>query len=162
HGDGPPANELVALPADGEGEPVVLARGRDFYSFPRLSPDGTRLAFTCWDQPDMPWDATELWVAPLDRPGEAEGGAAGGGEARGVAGGVGESMWAPEGRGGGRLHWVSERTGWWSLYREGELLAADEGAEVGYPQWLFGGSTYAFLADGTIAAIRTERGEERL
>ena len=47
----------------------VLASGRDFYSFPRLSPDGSRLAWTCWDHPNMPWDGTELWVAPLARPG---------------------------------------------------------------------------------------------
>jgi dipeptidyl aminopeptidase/acylaminoacyl peptidase len=38
----------------------------------------------------------------------------------------------------------------------------DEEAELGHPQWLFGGSTYAFLDDGSIAFVRCERGEERL
>jgi dipeptidyl aminopeptidase/acylaminoacyl peptidase len=152
HTDGPPANEIVVLPADGVGDPVVLASGRDFYSFPRISPDGTTLAYTCWDHPNMPWDGSELWVAPLDPPEAGER----------VAGGPGESIWQPEWDPDGRLHWVSDRTGWWQLYREGEQLTAEDGAEVGYPQWLFGGSTYAFLADGTIAAIRTRDGEESL
>ena len=67
HGAGEPVNELVALPADGGGEPRVLASGRDFYAFPRVSPDGARLAWTCWDHPNMPWDGTELWSAPSPR-----------------------------------------------------------------------------------------------
>ena len=95
HGeDGEPANELVALPADGEGEPRVLASGRDFYSFPRLSPDGTTLAWTCWDHPNMPWDGTELWVAPLAAPDEARL-VAGGAERVDLAAGVEPGRRAP-------------------------------------------------------------------
>ncbi|HWC09041.1 MAG TPA: hypothetical protein VG458_08315, partial [Solirubrobacterales bacterium] len=58
HGEGEPRNEIVALPLDGSAEPTVLAAGRDFYSFPRPSPDGAELAFTCWEHPNMPWDGT--------------------------------------------------------------------------------------------------------
>jgi dipeptidyl aminopeptidase/acylaminoacyl peptidase len=152
-GDGV-VNELVAVPADGAGEPAVLASGRDFYSFPRLTPDGERLAWTCWDHPNMPWDGTELWVASVD-----------GSDARLVAGGPQESIFQPEWSPTGELHFVSDRTGWWNLYRERdgdvEALTAEE-AELGYPQWLFGGSTYAFLPDGAIACVRCDRGEERL
>src|SRR5215208_6692043 len=146
-------NELVAVPADGAAEPPVLATGRDFYSFPRLSPDGDRLVWTCWDHPNMPWDGTELWLAAFsgDRLEEP----------RQVAGGPGESIFQPEWSPAGELHFVSDRSGWWNLYREGEALTAEE-AELGYPQWLFGGSTYAFLADGSIACVRCDRGEERL
>ncbi|HEV2728000.1 MAG TPA: hypothetical protein VGV34_06875, partial [Solirubrobacterales bacterium] len=41
-GEGEPVNEIVSLSLDGAGavEPEVLAGGRDFYSFPRISPDG--------------------------------------------------------------------------------------------------------------------------
>ena len=143
HGEGEPRNDLVALPADGSGEPRVLASGRDFYAFPRLSPDGTTLAWTCWDHPNMPWDGTELWVAPLDAPDEA----------RLVAGGPAESIWQPEWSPDGALHYVSDRSGWWNLYREDEQLTAEK-AELGYPQWGFGGSTYAFLDGGDIACLR--------
>jgi dipeptidyl aminopeptidase/acylaminoacyl peptidase len=150
-------NELVAVPADGSSEPAALATGRDFYSFPRVSRDGEWLAWTCWNHPNMPWDGTELWVAAL-RGGEL-------GEPRRVAGGPTESIFQPEWSSDGDLHFVSDRTGWWNLYRERdggvEALTAEE-AELGYPQWLFGGSTYAFLPEGAIACVRCDRGEERL
>jgi dipeptidyl aminopeptidase/acylaminoacyl peptidase len=144
HGDGEPVNELVRLPAAG-GTPEVLATGRDFYSSPRPSPDGTSLCWLCWDHPNMPWDGCELWV-----------------DEERVAGGADESIWQPDWSPTGRLHWVSDRGGWWNLFREGERLT-DERAELGYPQWLFGGATYAFLDDGaTIACVRNDRAQERL
>jgi dipeptidyl aminopeptidase/acylaminoacyl peptidase len=144
------ANELVVLPAGG-GDPEVIASGRDFYSCPRPSPDGERLCFTCWDHPNMPWDGTELWEAPLASPADA----------RRVAGGPEESIWQPDFGPDGELWWVSDATGWWQLYRDGERLTNVE-AELGFPQWQLGASTWARLDDGTIAVVRTLRGEERL
>jgi dipeptidyl aminopeptidase/acylaminoacyl peptidase len=155
HGDGEPENQIVALALDGSGEPAVLASGRDFYSFPRVSPDGRQLAWTCWDHPDMPWDGTELWVAPLGDTADA----------RLVAGGPEESIFQPEWDDQGRLHFVSDRDGWWNLYRDEDGKIArltSEEAELGYPQWLFGGSTYAFLEDDSIAFVRCAGGEEKL
>ena len=155
HGSGEAENQIVALALDGSGEPAVLACGRDFYSFPRVSPDGCWLAWTCWDHPNMPWDGTELWVAPLDDMADA----------RLVAGGAEEAIFQPEWNAAGQLHFVSDRDGWWNLYRDEGGKASQltrERAELGHPQWLFGGSTYAFLDDGAIALIRCERGEERL
>jgi dipeptidyl aminopeptidase/acylaminoacyl peptidase len=144
HGDGEPVNELVRIPADGSGPPEPIASGRDFYAAPRPSPDGGALCWLCWDHPNMPWDGCELWV--------------GGGR---VAGGPDESIWQPEWSPAGELHWVSDRSGWWNLYSEGGQLT-DEQAELGMPQWQFGGATYAFLDDGTIACVRTERAVARL
>ena len=155
HGEGEAVNEIVALPLDGSAAPVVLAGGRDFYSFPRPSPDGAWLAWVCWDHPNMPWDGCELWLAPLDDPADA----------RLVAGGPAESIFQPEWDREGRLHFVSDRDGWWNLYRlEGEKVRqlTAEQADLGHPQWLFGGATYAFLEDGSIACVRTDRAEERL
>ena len=101
-------NEVVAVQVD-SGEQTVLASGHDFYSFPRLSPDGTRLAYTAWDHPNMPWDEAELWVAALSPDGASSG-------AVQVAGGSGESIFQPEWSPDGKLHFVSDRTGWWNLY----------------------------------------------
>lgn len=164
HGEGEAVNEIVSLPLDGKTEPEVLASGRDFYSFPRISPDGNWLAWTCWDHPDMPWDGTELWVAPLGDTGQE----------RLVAGGEEESVFQPEWGPDGRLHFASDRDGWWNLYRArepGAELSGEEGtlvqlteerADFAHPQWLFGGATFAFLASGAIACVRCERGEEGL
>jgi dipeptidyl aminopeptidase/acylaminoacyl peptidase len=144
HGDGEPVNDLVRIPADGSGPPEPIASGRDFYATPRPSPDGRALCWLCWDHPNMPWDGCELWVA-----------------GRRVAGGPDESIWQPEWSPSGELHWVSDRTGWWNLYSEAGRLT-DERAELGVPQWQFGGATYAFLEDGTIACVRIERAVARL
>ena len=158
------ANHLVILPTDGSAEPRILAEGHDFYAFPRLSPDGGRLAWTCWDHPRMPWDGTELWVADLTAAGELA-------NARRVAGGPDVSVFQPSFSPAGTLHFVSDRTGWWNLYaeltdaREGTLEVASLApmeAEFGVPQWVFGLSTYAFAADGTPYALVGGAGGTRL
>ena len=141
-------NEVVAVHVDG-GVQTVLASGHDFYSFPRLSRDGTRFAYTAWDHPNMPWDEAELWVAALSPDGVSSG-------AVQVAGGSGESIFQPEWSPDGKLHFVSDRTGWWNLYALEEDTAESVfpgNTESGEPQWVFGQSTYAFLPDGSIALI---------
>jgi dipeptidyl aminopeptidase/acylaminoacyl peptidase len=159
HDGGEVVNELVAVPADGAGPPVVLAAGRDFYASPRVSPDGRRLAWLEWDHPNMPWDGTELKLATLD-------GDALAGDPVTVAGGPEESVFQPSWSPGGVLHLVSDRTGWWNLYRVGPgggleaLCPAEE--EFGYPQWVFGLSTYAFLPGDRIACIHGRGPMQRL
>jgi dipeptidyl aminopeptidase/acylaminoacyl peptidase len=158
HGAKEVTNELAILPADGRGSPRTLAGGRDFYSNPRLSPDGTRLAWLEWDHPNMPWDGTELYVATLDGSDEL-------GASRLVAGGPTESIFQPEWSLRGELHFISDRTGWWNLYRErgGEIEAiAPRDVEIGLPQWIFGYSRYAFLDDGRIGCSFDSDGESHL
>jgi dipeptidyl aminopeptidase/acylaminoacyl peptidase len=161
HEGGEVHNELVVLPADGAGvggQPVVLAAGRDFYASPRVSPDGRRLAWLEWDHPNMPWDGTELKLADLAGDGLA-------GDPVTVAGGPEESVFQPSWSPDGDLHLVSDRTGWWNLYRAGPggleaLYPAEE--EFGHPQWVFAMSTYAFLPGGRIACIHGRGPLQRL
>ena len=128
----------------------ILASGNDFYSSPRLSPDGSRLAWLTWSHPNMPWDGSELWVGELTEQGSVD-------RAERVAGGPGESIFQPEWSPDGRLAFVSDRSGWWNLYLldEGKLEAlAPMEAEFGMPQWVFGMSTYAFAgADRIICRV---------
>jgi dipeptidyl aminopeptidase/acylaminoacyl peptidase len=152
-------NELVILPADGSSDPVVVASGADFYAFPRLSHDGRRLAYIAWTQPRMPWDGTELHVAGVEDDGSLS-------NDRVVAGGERESIFQPEWSAEGVLHFVSDRTGWWNVYRlhedgGGEDLTPID-AEFGVPMWQFGYGTYAFLGDGRIACTYRGRGVEHL
>lgn len=147
------ANTLVAVPLDG-GTQRVLAEGNDFYATPRLSPDGRRLAWLTWHHPNMPWDGTELWQADIDSDGSLA-------NSRLMAGGRHESIFQPEWAPDGMLYFVSDRTGWWNLYRlnagEAEPLVPME-AEFGLPQWVFGMSTYAFTAPTEIVCTYTRDG----
>jgi dipeptidyl aminopeptidase/acylaminoacyl peptidase len=143
-------NELVALPTDGAQEPRVLATGHDFYSSPRISPDGATLAFLTWDLPFMPWDGCELVTATLTSAADL-------GEQATVAGRIGEeSIWDPRWSPAGDLVFASDRSGWWNLerIRDGErhvLHPAD--AEFGYPQWGLGDRSIAFFPDGRIVCL---------
>jgi len=135
-----PVNTLAAIPLDG-GPPQILVAGADFYSSPRLSPEGARLAWLEWRHPNMPWDGTELWVGRLGSDGAIAARAK-------IAGGLGESVFQPEWSPEGVLHFVSDRSGWWNLYRdEGGRIEAlwAEAAEFGSAQWGFRMSRYAFV-----------------
>ncbi|HVR88381.1 MAG TPA: S9 family peptidase [Candidatus Limnocylindria bacterium] len=151
-------NEIVSLPLDGSAMPRVLVSGHDFFSTPRLSPDGRALAWLAWDHPNMPWDGSELFVAELRRDG-------GPGKLRRVAGSREESIFQPQWSPAGALFFVSDRTGWWNLYRERDgaiTPLATMAAEFGLPQWTFGLSTYTFLADGRIACFYVKDGLRHL
>jgi dipeptidyl aminopeptidase/acylaminoacyl peptidase len=140
------------------GAADVLVRGQDFYSSPALSPDGRQLAWLSWDHPNMPWDGTTLWLAEFDEQGWLVG-------TRAVAGGVDESVYQPMWSPSGELHFVSDRSGWWNLYRlrDGAAQALHPmAAEFGQPQWAFGMSSYGFDAGGRIVCSFIEDGMSRL
>lgn len=150
-------NSLVALALDGTAS-IELASGHDFYAAPRLSPDGRQLAWLCWNHPLMPWEGTELWLAEVTADGRLD-------SARRVAGGPGEALvqplWSPR----GELFVVSDRSGWWNLYRmAGNTLTAvcPMQAEFGRPLWVFGQAMYGFTGDDEIVATCIEQGVSRL
>lgn len=140
-------NELVAVSTDGSAEPRIIAGGRDFYSNPRISPDGAQICFLAWNLPWMPWDGCELFVAGLAPDGTLSGTV----HVAGIDGD--ESIWQPEWSASGDLVFASDRSGWWNLERvrdgERDVLHAAE-ADFGYPAWVFGGRSFAFLEDGRI------------
>jgi dipeptidyl aminopeptidase/acylaminoacyl peptidase len=155
---GEPVNTLVGLDLDGGGAAHVLVSGSDFYASPRISPGGSQLAWLTWNHPNMPWDGTELWVGELRADGSL-------GRTGRVVGGVDESIFQPEWSPDGVLYFVSDRTGWWNLYRwrDGRVEPVIEmEAEFGRPQWLFGMSTYAFASPGRIICTYTGQGAWRL
>ncbi len=151
-------NDLVAVPTDGSSEPRLLAGEHDFFSSPCLRLDGTRVAWLSWDHPQMPWDGTELWEADVTAGFVL-------GPPRLVAGGSAESIAQPQYCPSGRLHYVSDRTGWWNLYADdrgqGRSLAPME-AEFAGPDWVFGLSSYAFSAGGSVVAAWSQDGLDRL
>ena len=152
--DGEPINAIVAVDALGKAEQVVLSQGSDFCSTPRISPDGSTLAWLTWDHPNMPWDGTLLLVASINDQGLL-------GEPQVVVGGTTESIFQPEWSPDGAFHFVSDRSGWWNLWRweDGQLRQlTDRNAEFGKPQWVFGSDTYSFASAELIACSYVENG----
>jgi dipeptidyl aminopeptidase/acylaminoacyl peptidase len=155
---GEAVNTLIALALDGSAQQQALVAGADFYSTPRISPDGARLAWLSWNHPNMPWDGTELWVAPIEADGSL-------GTAERVAGGRDESIFQPDWSPDGILHFVSDRSGWWNLYRwrdgQAEALCPME-AEFGVPQWVFAMTTYGFESANRIVCVYEADGVDHL
>lgn len=148
-------NEIVRLAAHVPSEPEVLVTGPDFVAAPRWSPDGGTLAYLRWNHPSMPWDSTELVVLDLASGTETV-----------VAGGEGESIAEPRWGSDGALWFISDRGGWWNLYRvtggsDIEPMVLME-AEIGVPGWVLGSTRYALLPDGRAVFARQSNGYDAL
>lgn len=157
-----PRNTIVTIDLDGgdqQSSGQVIVAGNDFYASPRLSPAGSQLAWLTWNHPNMPWDGTELWLGELQADGTV-------GASRWIAGGLTESIFQPEWSPDGMLYFVSDRNGWWNLYRlnsNGETEAVCEmEAEFAMPQWVFGMSSYGFASAEQIFCSCIEKGSATL
>jgi dipeptidyl aminopeptidase/acylaminoacyl peptidase len=158
-GDGEPINTIVAVdlhqPDRDAGR--VLVGGHDFFAAPRLSPDGFWLIWLTWDHPNMPWNGTTLWLSKLDGAGNIT-------EPRAVAGSVSESVFQPEwSPDGGAILFVSDRSGWWNLYRFDLTSRTSEplapmAAEFGVPLWRLGATTYACAGSDRIVCAYSKAG----
>jgi dipeptidyl aminopeptidase/acylaminoacyl peptidase len=156
--DGAVVNTLAAVSVDSPAEEIVLTSGYDFYSTPRISPDGKHLSWLSWNHPNMPWTGTELWLAEITSSGGLERSAK-------VAGGEGESIFQPEWSPEGTLYFVSDCSGWWNIYRYklGRIEAVlPMDAEFGQPQWNLGVSTYGFASEHQLVAAYIARGQGKL
>ena len=154
HSGGVVTRALVAVPLDGSGQVRELVSGSDFLACPRLSPDGRHLAWVAWDHPRMPWDGTELRVAPVDGDGRV-------GEPRTLIGGPTESVLQPQWLDATTLVAVTDRSGWWNLVRvglDGQTSPLREAAdEAAGPLWVLGLTWYSALDDGRLVVKHGER-----
>jgi len=138
-----PRNFLAAIDLK-NGAVTPLVQGSDFYSSPRLSPNGRQLVWMSWQHPHLPWQQTQLWLADLEATGELT-------HQRCIAGGQGpealnEPRWSPA----GDLYFVGEHQGWWNLFvhRDGQRqLVYPLPAEFTAPHWVFGLSSYVFVGE---------------
>ena len=157
-GEGEAVNTLVAI-ALADGAVEVLVEGADFYASPRLSPDGTTLAWVEWDHPNLPWDGTDLWVAPVAADGSL-------GERQHVAGSPGDWVSQPRWSLDGVLHFVAEPDGWMNLHRaiggRVERVGPPVEADFAGPDWVFGNRQYTFTDDGDVVAARRLEGADGL
>ena len=146
---GEPENKIIAISLDNPNVNYTVVQGRDFYSSPRVSSDGTKLCWLEWDHPNMPWDGCELHVADLQC-----------NERFSikreiiVSGGSNESILQPEWAPTGGLYFITDISGWWNLsvWNGGDVKSVlVETKDHGGPAWRFGFSTYSFLSKDRIA-----------
>src|SRR5947209_14885065 len=145
-------NAIVTVSLAEASPQKILVQGNDFYTNPRLSPDGTQLCWLTWNYPNMPWDGSQLWLADMSADGSLS-------NARLIAGGTEESISQPEWSPDGTLYFMSDRTNWWNLYRskagsvEPVYLKA---ADFGVPQWNMRMSQYDFLSGDCLVCFYVE------
>jgi dipeptidyl aminopeptidase/acylaminoacyl peptidase len=139
-----PENSIVKIDLE-KGKVTQIISGNDFYSSPRISSDGKKLAYITWNHPNMPWDATELHIALLDKNGIAK-------TSQLISGGIDESVchpqWYKE-----NLYYISDQNGWWNLYvykNENNSLVLKKEADFSPPPWSFAKAPYKLLNDNSI------------
>ncbi|BAY50820.1 putative peptidase [Thermostichus vulcanus NIES-2134] len=153
--EGRSQQSLVAISLSGER--TSLRTGAGFYAAPRLSPEGKTLVWLQWSAPQMPWDGCELWGAMVRSDGSL-------GTPYRIAGGREESVQQPQWQ-GDTLYYISDRSGWWNLYRyrDGHHAPIWQASyDAGVPLWVFGQSTYALVNAETAVFTYSDRGLWRL
>lgn len=140
--------DLVAITFDGNVR--TLESSSHFYSRPRISPDGSKLAWTCWEHPLMPWDGTELRIADV-----VDGNLT---NIRTVMGGTEESVQYHDWRDNERIVAISDASGWWNPWevttsgQKRQILK--ESIEWGGPEWQLGFRTLAVLDENRAIALK--------
>jgi dipeptidyl aminopeptidase/acylaminoacyl peptidase len=150
-------NAVVRLSGRPGDAGTVLFGDSDFVAYPRVSPDGRRLAWIAWDFPAMPWDATRLHVAELTEAGLSN--------RRTIAGGPDISAMEPQWAADGTLTWISDESGFWNLYDDhggSPRAILPRQAEFAGPLWGLGQANYALMPRGRIVAAAREAGGEAL
>ena len=154
-------NELVKIPLDGSLEINIVAEGDDFYSNPRISPDGEQLSWLCWNHPNMPWDQTEVWLADLN-----EGKVL---NSRAVVQQADISAYQPDWTEDNQLVYAADYQGWWHLFQQdrskqnsNKALHDADHIEFALPQWVFGCRIWQQLDANTLIAIGTKNATQAL
>ncbi|VEP14675.1 Dipeptidyl aminopeptidase/acylaminoacyl peptidase [Hyella patelloides LEGE 07179] len=156
--DSEPNNSIIAIALE-TGEITPLVTGSDFYTSPRISPDGTQLAYISWNHPSMPWDSSYLYLNDIQSDGSID-------RVELVAGDTQESICEPKWSPDGLLYFNSDRNDWWNIYRrnsDGTIECLHEmAAEFTYPHWVFGLSTYSFISAELIVCAYSQDGSWHL
>ncbi|AOE49386.1 alpha/beta hydrolase family protein [Kangiella sediminilitoris] len=156
HEKGEVVNELVKIPLDGSASPSIIAEGYDFYSNPRISSDGKRISWLCWNHPNMPWDETEVWSGEWVN-GEVA-------NPKAVVAENNVSAYQPDWSDNNELLFAADYEEWWHLYQQNSSkpLHVFQHIEFALPQWVFGCNTWQQLDEDTLIAIGTKTGTQAL
>ncbi len=144
---------------------LTLEQGHDFYASPRLNAQSSQLCWQSWNHPNMPWDGNNLWLADINKTGQIE-------NKKHIAGGENISVFQPQWSPDDILHFISDDSGWWHLYRYSEFPEKKQSSkitqltkgekELGLPQWVFAQSSYAFIDNTNIICCYQSQGRSSL
>ena len=155
------SNSIVSIDLD-HGEITSIVQGNDFYASPRLNNAGNQLCWQTWNHPNMPWHGNQLWLASLNNEGHIK-------NKKHIAGADEISVFQPQWSPDDILHFISDDTGWWQLYRyissntDKKIEQLSDGEkEFGLPQWVFAQSSYAFIDNSHIICSYQSQGESKL
>lgn len=140
------------------GTETVLTSDCDFYAFPTLSQDGSKIAFVGWNLPNMPWDGSYLYVADLTPNGDIA-------NTTQIAGSETTSIFQPIWNDKGDLFYISDESGYSNIYcyKDGKHDCIHEmDADFGWPLWQLNMSRFAVIDDEHIVALYQETGITRL
>ncbi|KAK6506590.1 hypothetical protein TWF481_005048 [Arthrobotrys musiformis] len=149
-------NTLVSIHGEpGSVKVETVAEGKDFYSSPSWSPDGTKITWLQWEHPDMPWTGSQVWIADwVDGKAQNQIAVAG----KPLTESASQPRWNPD----GTLFFCSDRTGYWQLYQLLEdgssrhvALEGLEHGEFSHAEWQIGWHSYDFLNPSQIVANYT-------
>ncbi|WP_320675681.1 alpha/beta hydrolase family protein [Prochlorococcus sp. MIT 1300] len=146
--------------------PNALHFPRDFLGYAALSPDGGQLAWVEWQQPHMPWDASQLWWGEFDQLGALQNKRLLAGSGSGQNPIISQSVFQPFWSSQGELVVAEDSTGWWNLMISNEAIQPNKApewskpwpmkGETAMPQWVYGMRTSAAAGEGLVAAVCKE------
>lgn len=131
-----------------------LFTGCDFYSSPKVSPDGKKIAWLQWNHPNMPWDATELWMADILQDNSIQ-------NKIQISCETPEAFYQPSWSEGNQLFVCSDRTGFWNIYKVTDNKLTNifkKDADFGRPMWISGTRCFDFLSKNEIICCYCEKG----
>ena len=153
---------------DSESQPQVIVCGSDFYACPQVNQDCSQIVWVQWDQPNMPWDESALFVASIAN---QDAGITISNE-KPLIDLPRTSVCHPGFLSDDSIVFAmdSDECHWWSLFRwhKNQLTqltnvnSSEEVMEFGEAHWVFGQSRWVQVDDQTIFALATNHHGDRL
>jgi dipeptidyl aminopeptidase/acylaminoacyl peptidase len=155
------ADSIRIVDTRGRRTPQLLDEGHAFYMQPRWHPARPLLAWVAWDDPNMPWDGSGLYLMDLNKDSSAQ--LIAGDPTGQVA--ITQPEFSPDGR---LLAFVSDEGGWFNLrvleLETGKIVSSlNEPAEHAGPAWVQGMRTFTWAADSrSLFLIRSQNSFQSL
>ena len=138
-------NFIAGLNIEGSLKINPLITGSDFYAYPRLNKECSKICWIQWNHPNMPWDKTELWSGNNEQNISSK--------TCIVGKTTSESITQPCWSSNNEIIYISDTSGWWNLYRVNNHHSQqifDFERDCADPFWQFGMKNFCVDESGFI------------